>query len=117
LAGIERSGLQLGDPTVICGAGPIGLITLISARAAGAEPIVITDLFESRLEFAKKLVPGVRTVVVKRNATAQETAADINAALGMKAKVALECTGVESSVHAAIYVSYRLLTKACCSWE
>ncbi|KAJ3759302.1 hypothetical protein EV360DRAFT_69613 [Lentinula raphanica] len=46
LAGIDRAGLRLGDPVVICGAGPIGLVSLLSARAAGAEPIVITDLFQ-----------------------------------------------------------------------
>jgi L-iditol 2-dehydrogenase len=50
------------------GAGPIGLVSLLSARAAGAEPIVITDLFQSRLDFAKKLVPGVRTILIGKGA-------------------------------------------------
>ncbi|KAM0713598.1 hypothetical protein Q7P37_010560 [Cladosporium fusiforme] len=57
LAGIERAGLRLGDSLVICGAGPIGLVSLLAAHAAGAAPIVITDLDESRLEMAKRLVP------------------------------------------------------------
>jgi L-iditol 2-dehydrogenase len=91
LAGIERSGLRLGDTTFIAGAGPIvsltfswrylvfnqvpsqGLVTLLAARAAGAEPIVISDLSESRLEFARKLVPGVRTILVERGLTPQVT--------------------------------------------
>ncbi|PPQ98250.1 hypothetical protein CVT26_003421 [Gymnopilus dilepis] len=103
LAGIERSGLRLGDPVVICGAGPIGLVTLLSARAAGAEPIVITDLFQNRLDFAKKLVPGVRTILIPRGSTPKENAEKIKAAAGMPLAVALECTGVESSIHAAIY--------------
>ena len=34
----------------------IGLTAQLSARAAGAEPIVITDLFQNRLDFVKKLV-------------------------------------------------------------
>jgi len=103
LAGIERSGLRLGDPLLICGAGPIGLVSLLAARAAGAEPIVITDLFQSRLDFAKKLVPGVRTVLISRNSTAKESAQKIKEAAGLPLAVALECTGVESSVHSAIY--------------
>jgi L-iditol 2-dehydrogenase len=87
------------------GAGPIGLISLLSARAAGAEPIVITDLFQSRLDFAKKLVPGVRTVLIERGTSSKEQAAQIKAAAGGPLKFALECTGVESSVHTAVYVS------------
>jgi L-iditol 2-dehydrogenase len=103
LAGIERSDLRLGDPLLIAGAGPIGLVSLLAARAAGAEPIVITDLDQGRLDFAKKLVPGVRTVKVEGGVSAKDLAGKIVEAMGMRPKVALECTGVESSVHAAIY--------------
>ncbi|KAJ3774295.1 L-arabinitol 4-dehydrogenase [Lentinula raphanica] len=103
LAGIDRAGLRLGDPAVICGAGPIGLVSLLSARAAGAEPIVITDLFQSRLDFAKSLVPGVRTVLIDRNATPKAQAEVIKKAAGGPLKLALECTGVESSIHTAIF--------------
>ncbi|KAG6854035.1 hypothetical protein C0991_011240 [Blastosporella zonata] len=103
LAGIERSGLRLGDPVLICGAGPIGLISLLSARAAGAEPIVITDLFQSRLDFAKSLVPGIRTVLIQRGSSPKEQASQIKAAAEVPIAVALECTGVESSIHTAVY--------------
>ncbi|KAF8634563.1 hypothetical protein AX17_004153 [Amanita inopinata Kibby_2008] len=103
LAGIERAGLRLGDPVLICGAGPIGLATLLAARAAGAEPIVITDLFQSRLDFAKKLVPGVRTVSILRGSTPRENANRIKEAADGPLKLALECTGVESSIQNAIY--------------
>ena len=64
LAGIERSNLRLGDPLVICGAGPIGMVSLLAAHAAGAAPVVITDVDENRLAMARKLVPRVRTVLV-----------------------------------------------------
>ncbi|KAH7882024.1 chaperonin 10-like protein [Phlebopus sp. FC_14] len=103
LAGIERCGLRLGDPTLICGAGPIGLVSLLAARAAGAEPIIITDLFQSRLDFAKKLVPGARTVLVGRELTPKEAAAKIKAAAEGPIKLAIECTGVQSSVHTAVF--------------
>jgi len=123
LAGIARCGLRLGDSTLIwyamrfltctalkdictcSGAGPIGLVTLLSARAAGAEPIVITDLVQSRLDFAKRLVPGVRTILIERGSTPQESAEKIKSTAEGPLKIALECTGVESSIHTAIYVS------------
>ncbi|KAK0499638.1 L-arabinitol 4-dehydrogenase [Armillaria luteobubalina] len=103
LAGVEGSGLRLGDPTLICGAGPIGLATLLSARAAGAEPIVITDLFQNRLDFAKKLVPTVRTVLIERDLSLEDQATKIKATAGMAFRVGLECTGVESSIATAAY--------------
>ncbi|KAL2798812.1 chaperonin 10-like protein [Aspergillus keveii] len=112
LAAIERSGLRLGDPCLITGAGPIGLITLLSARAAGATPLVITDIDEGRLKFAKELVPEVRTYKVEIGLSAEETAAGIinvfNDGKGdgpdaLRPRLALECTGVESSVASAIW--------------
>lgn len=104
LAGIDRSGLRLGDPLVICGAGPIGLVTLLAANAAGANPIVITDLDETRLKMAQDLVPRVRPVVVSRDDTPEALGSKIVSTLGEEAHLVIECTGVESSVHAGIYV-------------
>jgi L-iditol 2-dehydrogenase len=112
LAAVERSGLRLGDPLLITGAGPIGLISLLSARAAGACPIVITDIDEGRLAFAKKLAPEVRTYKVEIGKSAEESAEGIINAMNdgkgsgpdaLRPKLALECTGVESSVNSAIW--------------
>lgn len=105
LAGIERAGLRLGDPLVICGAGPIGLVSLLAAHAAGAAPLVITDLDENRLEMAKRLVPRVKTVKIASGVGPEGVAEDIKKALGQEAGLVLECTGVESSIHSAIYAS------------
>lgn len=105
LAAMERSGVRLGDPVLICGAGPIGLTSLLCCRAAGAEPIVITDIDAGRLKMAKELVPSVRTVQIARKPP-EECAKDIVAAMnGIEPAVALECTGVESSVSTAIWAS------------
>lgn len=88
------------------GAGPIGLVSLLAARAAGAEPIVITDLFQSRLDFAKSIVPGVRTVLIEKGLTPHQQADKIKEAAGGELRLSLECTGVESSISTAIYVSF-----------
>ncbi|KAK4633051.1 L-arabinitol 4-dehydrogenase [Fulvia fulva] len=105
LAGIERSGLRMGDPLVICGAGPIGMVSLLSANAAGAAPIVITDIDENRLKMAKSLVPRVRTVLVEKGVEAKAVGEKIKEALGQEAKLVIECTGVESSIHSGIYAA------------
>ncbi|KAJ2895646.1 L-arabinitol 4-dehydrogenase [Zalerion maritima] len=106
LAGMWRAKIELGDPVLICGAGPIGLITLLCCKAAGACPLVITDIDQSRLDFAKSLVPSVITHKVKMGATAEDEAKSIvNTFGGIQPAVAMECTGVESSIAAAIWAS------------
>ncbi|KAM0330133.1 hypothetical protein ACHAQA_004306 [Verticillium albo-atrum] len=105
LTGVERSNVRLGDPVVICGAGPIGIVSLLAASAAGASPIVITDINEARLALSKKLVPRARTVLIKPGNSPVESAEIVTAALGQEAKIVLECTGVESSVVTGIYAS------------
>lgn len=86
------------------GAGPIGLVTLLAAHAAGAAPIVITDVYQSRLDFAKKLVPRVRTLLVDPKAAAKDTASMLEGVAGSKIQFTLECTGFETSIASAIYV-------------
>ncbi|KAH6724560.1 chaperonin 10-like protein [Leptodontidium sp. MPI-SDFR-AT-0119] len=103
LAAMQRSGVKLGDPVLICGAGPIGLITLLCCQAAGACPLVITDIDEGRLAFAKNLVPSVTTFKVSRQTPEDSAKAIIEAFGGIEPAVALECTGVESSISAAIW--------------
>lgn len=103
LAGVEHSRLKIGDAAVVCGAGPIGIITALLARAAGASPLAITDLNPARLELAQQIVPGIKPVLVKRELTPQDVASEIIKQLGQKAAVALECTGFEPSIAAAIY--------------
>lgn len=103
LYGIEQSGVKLSDPVLICGAGPIGLMSAILARAAGASPLVITDIDSGRLEYAKKVVPHIRTVLVERGVSPEQVAQKVIAAAGLKPRVCIECTGVESSISVGIY--------------
>ncbi|KAL7269108.1 L-arabinitol 4-dehydrogenase [Rhizina undulata] len=107
LAAVDRSGLKLGDAALICGAGPIGLVALLCAKAAGAEPIVITDIDAGRLKFAQELVAGkpgtLKTFLVPRGKSVEELAKDVVATMGQEPDIALECTGVESSISSAIH--------------
>jgi len=54
LHGAEEAGVKLGDTVAIIGAGPIGLLHLLTAKKLGAERIIITDLLEERLGYARK---------------------------------------------------------------
>lgn len=125
LAGLERANIKLGDPVVIwyacfsaltsllsrpiadqsSGAGPIGLVTALAANAAGCTPIVLTDLVASRLDFARTLLPNIRTVQIPKGTAPEGVAELIKTEAGGMVNVALECTGFESSIRAAIFVS------------
>jgi L-iditol 2-dehydrogenase len=100
--------VRLGESTVICGAGPIGMCALAVAKASGACPILVTDLDPGRLEFAQRFVPGCVPFQIQFGRTAQETALDILLALkaagGDQPRVVYECTGVQGSVVTASYL-------------
>ena len=51
----ERSNVGPGSHCLITGAGPIGIVCIKVARACGATNIVVTDIDQNRLEFAKKV--------------------------------------------------------------
>lgn len=102
LGAVQRATITLGDPVLICGAGPIGLVTLACAKAAGAVPIMITDIDQGRLDFAKKYCPTVQTIKVERTSP-ERFAENVVSAMGVEPNVCLECTGVESSIAGAIY--------------
>ncbi|HEB31220.1 MAG TPA: zinc-binding dehydrogenase [Spirochaetes bacterium] len=53
--GIKRSGCEVGDFVVVQGAGPIGMLTAMVARIAGASGVALTEVRKYRLELAEKL--------------------------------------------------------------
>lgn len=110
-----KAELRLGQPCLITGAGPIGIVQLLCANASGCSPIVITDLSKERLAFAQKVVPDVIPFLVDLTQGPQDAARDIVAqftqacsGVGGTGKdgevmpaVTMECTGQESSIATA----------------
>lgn len=52
---VKESDLKFGDNVAVFGAGPIGLLTIIAAKAAGAKDIFAFDLSDERLKKAKEV--------------------------------------------------------------
>jgi L-iditol 2-dehydrogenase len=55
LHGVEEAEVKLGDTVAIIGAGPIGLLHLLTVKKLGVEKVIIIDLVDERLSFAEKL--------------------------------------------------------------
>ena len=51
----SQANVTLGNSVLILGSGCIGLVTMLSAKARGASKLVVVDLFQKRLDMAKKL--------------------------------------------------------------
>lgn len=51
----RRAGEMMGKRVLVTGSGPIGALSLLSARAAGATEIVVTDLTDEALAYAQKI--------------------------------------------------------------
>ncbi|KAK2493032.1 hypothetical protein MC885_010887 [Smutsia gigantea] len=99
----RRAGITLGSKVLVCGAGPIGLVSLLVAKAMGAAQVVVTDLSASRLSKAKEV--GADLVLQISKETPQEIASHVEGLLGCQPEVTIECTGAESAVQAGIYAT------------
>ena len=54
-----KARVKPGDNAVVMGAGPIGLVTALSALAAGCARVYVTDLAAKKLEIAGGLNPAI----------------------------------------------------------
>ena len=88
----------IGEDVLITGAGPIGLMAVAIARFVGARTIVITDVNEYRLSFAKQM-GATRAVRADK-----EDLKTVMAELGMKEgfDVGLEMSGNPSALRSMI---------------
>lgn len=59
-----KARVKPGDIGVVMGAGPIGLVTALSALAAGCARVYVTDLAEKKLEIAQSLSSAITPVNV-----------------------------------------------------
>jgi L-iditol 2-dehydrogenase len=55
LHGVEEARVKLGDTVAIIGAGPIGLLHLLTVKKMGIEKVIMIDLVDERLSYAQKL--------------------------------------------------------------
>ncbi len=100
----KQGSVQHGDSVVVFGAGPVGLLCCAVARQFGASKIIAVDIQKPRLEFARQF--AATATYESQRISAQENAANLirENNLGVGADVAIDASGVEPSVQAAIHV-------------
>jgi L-idonate 5-dehydrogenase len=70
LHAVNRAGPLLGKRVLVTGAGPIGALTIVAARRAGALEIVATDVADAPLAAAKRVGADAIVNVGEKNALA-----------------------------------------------
>ena len=71
LHAVNRAGVLFGKRVLVTGAGPIGALTVIAARRAGALEIVATDVAEAPLAAAKRVGADATINVSEKDALAR----------------------------------------------
>lgn len=85
-----KARIKPGDIGVVLGAGPIGLVTALSALAGGCARVYVADLADKKLEIAASLSPAIIPVNVSRENLVERVKADTE---GWGADLVFEATG------------------------
>jgi len=97
LHAVRRAGDLNGKRVLITGSGPIGTLTVLAARAAGAKEIVTTDLAATALDYAAR-VGADKTININAE---PDGLAQFQIAKG-HFDALFECTGVASALASGI---------------
>ena len=72
LRAVEKAKTKLGDVIAIIGAGPIGLLHLLTVKKKGAAKVIVSDTIDERLHFAE-ILGADETINAKQEDTVQKT--------------------------------------------
>jgi D-xylulose reductase len=89
-----QAGVKPGDVAVVIGAGPIGLVTVLAALAAGCARVIVSDVDPVKLDMARSL-GAVSTVDVRSENLVQQVMRETD---GWGADVIFECSGSEAAI-------------------
>ncbi|NEI69040.1 zinc-binding dehydrogenase [Rhizobium lusitanum] len=92
----DRAGVTAGNSVLITGAGPIGILTAMAARAAGATQLFMSDLNDTRLALAREALRDVRTINPKSANVGDVIRRETEGGVGCD--IAIECVGNEHAL-------------------
>ncbi|KNA11613.1 hypothetical protein SOVF_133480 [Spinacia oleracea] len=98
----RRAKVDPETTTLIMGAGPIGLVTLLAARAFGAPRIVVVDVDDYRLSVAKQLGADDVVKVTTDMQDIPDEVARIHEAMGRPVNVTFDCAGFNKTMSTAL---------------
>ena len=100
---VRKSDLKLGDSVAVLGAGPIGLLCLQVAKAAGADAVFVSEPAPARSKAAAEL--GADAVVDPTKEDVAERM--VSAADGLGPRIVFDCAGAKSTLDQALNIVQR----------
>ncbi|CAK9086520.1 Sorbitol dehydrogenase (SDH) (Polyol dehydrogenase) [Durusdinium trenchii] len=97
LQAVTRAKVGVGHHVFVSGAGPIGLMTAMCAKAAGAATVTITDMVDAKLEKAKEI--GADYTL---KADMPDLLSALESCIGEKFDMSFECCGVPAALNSCI---------------
>lgn len=92
----RKGKVSVGHTVFLTGAGPVGLMCMIVAKAFGATEVIIHDVDTNRLQVAKEL--GADRVQLTHSEGDPKITAE-----GLNADVCIDTTGLEPAIQACVY--------------
>lgn len=102
LHAVRKAQIGIGFKVLVLGAGPVGLVSMMIAKANGATRAYVTDIMDHRLVVAREL--GADEGINVSGLDPASGAKLITEKFGGPPDVAIECCGVQSSIELAIKV-------------
>jgi (R,R)-butanediol dehydrogenase/meso-butanediol dehydrogenase/diacetyl reductase len=95
---VQRGGVEVGDSVLVTGAGPIGALSVLAARAAGASQVFLSEPNDRRAARADQLGADARF-----DPTSTDLCAEIRERTdGRGVDVAIECSGKNPGLRACL---------------
>ncbi|CAM4031754.1 alcohol dehydrogenase catalytic domain-containing protein [Listeria booriae] len=103
---VQRANIQLGDVVVLAGAGTLGLGMIGAIKKSGPQKLIVLDLFDDRLELAKKF--GADMVLNPAKDDVVTIIKDLTDGYGCD--IYIEATGAQKSVEQGLTLIRKLGT-------
>jgi len=97
---VDRGHVTSGSTVLVSGVGPIGALTLLAVKAAGAAVIFVSEPNAYRRNLAKQLVPSAICLDPAKDDVAGHIKENTEEGVGVD--VAMECVGLEASLNTCV---------------
>ena len=100
---VRRSAVRLGDTVAVIGAGPIGMLVIQAAMAAGAARVLVSEPAPARAQAAIEL--GAAAIIDPREEDAVARLVELSGGIGPR--VTFDCAGLGSTLDQAFEATAR----------
>lgn len=98
----NRASVGPTTKVLILGAGPIGLVTLLTAHAYGSPKVIIADVSAERLKVAKELGANATVLLSTVESDVESEVLALKKAMNANIDVTIDCVGLNKSMNTAL---------------